>query len=75
MRKHFAYAKTNAQISFTVTAKLISAFVFTTEIVQFLLSLNLNFLLCLYSLVCVRHVRKPEFWFSHDVSYMYVKIS
>ena len=33
----FAYVKTKAQISFTVTAKLISAFVFATQIVQFLL--------------------------------------
>ena len=28
--KHFAYAKTKAQISFAVTAKLISAFVLAT---------------------------------------------
>ena len=35
----FAYAKTKAQISFSVTAKLISAFVFATQIVQ---SLFLN---------------------------------
>ena len=32
-----AYAKTKAQISFAATAKLISAFVFTTQIVHFLL--------------------------------------
>ena len=36
----FAYAKTKAQISFAVTAKLISAFVFATRIVQFLYFLN-----------------------------------
>ena len=30
----YAYAKTKTQISFTVTAKLISAFVFATRIVQ-----------------------------------------
>ena len=36
----FAYAKTKAQISFAVTAKLISAFVFATRIVQFLFFLN-----------------------------------
>ena len=30
----FAYAKTKTQISFAVTAKLISAFVFATRIVQ-----------------------------------------
>ena len=38
-----AYAKTKAQISFTVTAKLISAFVFATRIVQFLFFLNPKF--------------------------------
>ena len=38
-----AYAKTNAQISFAVTAKLISAFVFATQIVQFLYFLNEKF--------------------------------
>ena len=43
MRKpFFAYAKTKAQISFAVTAKLISAFVFATRIVQFMF-LNLKF--------------------------------
>ena len=31
-----AYAKTKAQISSAVTAKLISAFVYATQIVQFL---------------------------------------
>ena len=39
----FAYAKTNAQISFAVTGKLISAFVFATGIVQFLFFLNPKF--------------------------------
>ena len=34
-----AYAKTKAQISFAVTAKLINAFVLATRIVQFLLYL------------------------------------
>ena len=36
-------AKTKAQISFAVTAKLISAFVFATRIVQFLLYLTPKF--------------------------------
>ena len=31
----FAYAKTKTQISFAVTAKLISAFVFASQIVQY----------------------------------------
>ena len=48
------YVKTKMQISFAVTAKLISAFAFTIRIVQFLFFLNLRFLasshvLCLYS--------------------------
>ena len=38
-----AYAKTKAQISFAVTAKLISAFVFATWIVHFLFFLNPKF--------------------------------
>ena len=44
MRKpFFSYAKTKTQISFAVTAKLISAFVFATRIVQSLFFLNLKF--------------------------------
>ena len=44
MRKpDFAEAKTMAQISLTITAKLISAFVFATRIVQFLYFLDPNF--------------------------------
>ena len=48
-----------------VTAKLISAFVFATRIVQYLLSLNTKFqasshLLRLYSPVCVGPGRKPR---------------
>ena len=38
-----AYAKTKTQISFAVTAKLISAFVFATWIVQYLFFLNTKF--------------------------------
>ena len=70
--QQFAYAKTKAQISFAVIAKLISAFVFATRIVQFLSFLNLKFpasshLLCLYRPVCVRpgQVRNPNCWFPH----------
>ena len=66
--QQFAYAKTKAQISFAVTAKLISAFVFATWIVHFLFFLNPKFqasslLLRLCSLICVRTVRKPHCWF------------
>ena len=61
----FAYAKkTKTQISFAVTAKLISAFVSATWIVQSLLYLNPKFqasshLLWLFSPVCVGPGRKP----------------
>ena len=67
--KQFAYAKIKAQTSFVVTAKLISAFVFATRIVQFLkYFLNPKFpassnVLCLCSLVGVGPVRKPHCWF------------
>ena len=66
MRKpFFAYAKTKTQISFTVTTKLISAFVFATRIVQFLYFLSVKFqasshLQQLHSPVCVRPGRKPR---------------
>ena len=66
----FAYAKTKTQISFAVTAKLISVFVFATRIVQSLDFLNpklqvSSHLLWLYSQVCVgpgRKPRRPVFW-------------
>ena len=53
------------QISFAVTAKLISAFVFATRIVQFLFYLNPKFqasssFLSLYRPVCVGPGRKPR---------------
>ena len=56
-----------------VTAKLISAFVFATWIIQCLNYLNPGFqasshLLWLYSPVCVRPGRKPKCWFSHDAA-------
>ena len=59
------YAKTKTQISFAVTAKLISVFVFATRIVQSLYFLNTKFqapshLLWLYSPVCVGPGRKPR---------------
>ena len=66
MRKpFFAYAKTKTQISFGVTAKLISAFVFATRIVQSLYFLNpklqaSSHLLWLYSPVCVGPYQKPR---------------
>ena len=61
----FAYAKTKAQTIFAVTAKLISAFVFATRILQSLYFLNPKFqasthLLWLYSPVCVGPGQKPR---------------
>ena len=57
--------KTKAQISFAVTAKLISDFVFTTRIEQFLFFLKKKFqssrlFLKVYRPVCVRPGRKPQ---------------
>ena len=66
MRKPaFAYAKTKTQISFAVTAKLISACVFATWIVQDLFFLNPKFqassnLLWLYILDSVGPGWKPR---------------
>ena len=56
-------------------AKLISAFVFATRIVQFLFYVNPKFqasrsFLCLYRLVCVGPVRKPQCWFSHEAAHI-----
>ena len=67
--QRFAYAKTKTQISFAVAAKLISAFVFATWIVQYRYFLNTKFrasnhLQWLYSLVCVRPGQNPHCWFS-----------
>ena len=67
--QHSAYAKTKTQISFAVTAKLISAFVFAIWIVQYLYYLHTKFqasshLQWLYSLVCVRPGQNPHCWFS-----------
>ena len=61
----FSFSKTKTQISFAVTAKLISAFVFATQIVQPLFFLNTKFqasshLVWSYSLVCVGPGRKPR---------------
>ena len=65
------YAKPKARISFAVTAKLISVFVFATWIVQFLYFLNPKFpasshILFLHSSFCVGPVTKPHCWFTHD---------
>ena len=67
------------QISFGVTTKLISAFVFATRIVdtgivQFLVYENRKFqasssFLCLYRPVCVGPVWKSHYWFSHEAAH------
>ena len=69
IRKLKPYAKPKVQISFTVTAKLISTFVFATQIVQFLYFLNPKFLasnhhLCLYSQVV------PDLFADHIVGFL-----
>ena len=51
------------------------AFVFATRIVQFLFYLTPKFqafslLLELYRPVCVRYVRKPHCWLSHEVAHL-----
>ena len=71
-KRLFAYAKTKTQIGFAVTAKLISAFVFATRIVQYLIFINPKFqvsmhLLWLYSSCLYRGlVGNPEDRFSHN---------
>ena len=69
------HQKTKAQISCAVTAQLISALVFTVDIVQILFFLNLksqgsSLLLWPYSPICIRPVWKPHCWFSHKVVYI-----
>ena len=73
--QRFAYAKTKTQISFAVTAKLISAFVFAIWILQYLFFLNPKFQACshlkwLYSLVCVRPGQNPHCWFSFVAAHL-----
>ena len=63
------------QLRSNCTAKLISAFVFATRIVQFLFYLNPRFqasssFLCLCRSVCVTPVRKPHCWFSHEAAHI-----
>ena len=76
MRKPvYAYAKTKTQISCAETAQLISAFVFTTQIVQSLYFLKPKFqasshLLWLCIPACVGSARKPYDWFCHVVAHL-----
>ena len=81
MTGFFVYAKTKTQNSCTVTAQLISAFVFAIRIVQSLYYLNLKFqasshLPWLYRPVCVGPGRKPRRpVFSQRDSIMYINSS
>ena len=74
MRKPaFLHMRKQRRRSASRTAKLISAFVFATGIVQSLYFLNPNFqasshLQWIYSLVCVGPGRKAEDWFIHNES-------
>ena len=73
-KQQSALAKTKTQISFAFTAKLISAFVFSTRIVQFLF-LNSKFpasnrLMWLYSPAYVGPGQNPNCWFSHAQTYL-----
>ena len=59
------------------TAKLISAFVFATQIVQSLFLLHLKFqasslILSLHSSFCVLPVQEPLCWFSHVTAHLFV---
>ena len=71
----FAYGKTKTQIGFAVTAKLISAFVFATRIVQSLYYLNPKFQASDIFYSCTARfvsdlVIIPEDWFSHNEAQM-----
>ena len=69
----FAYAKTKTQISFAVTAKLISAFVFATHIVQSPYFLNfkpLDILCGRAALFVWDLVGNPKDRFSHNEAHL-----
>ena len=78
MRKPaFAYAKTKKQISFPVTAKLISVFVFATPIVQSLYFLNPRFQASSHLQFCgitarfgLDMVGNPKDWFCHNEAHL-----
>ena len=65
----FAYAKTKTQISFVVTAKLISTFVFATRIVQSLYFLNMKLQGSTARFVSDR-LGNPEDLFSHNEAHI-----
>ena len=74
-----AYAKTKTQISFALTAKLISPFVFPTQIVQSHFYLNTNFKpLAIFSDCTARFVSDlvghPEDRFSHNEAHILLSL-
>ena len=70
IRKKIHFAKTKAQISFAVTAKLISAFVFAARILQSLYFLASSLFLCLYSSVSWRTCSETTLLVSHDMDHI-----
>ena len=76
--QQLAYVKTKAQISCAVTAQLISAFVFTTRIAQFLFFLNLKFPLarfCDYTgQFVLDQVRNLNHWLSLAKAHLLVSL-
>ena len=64
------HTKTKTQISFAVTANLISAIVFATLIVQSLYFLNPKFQASSHLMQLYRLVENPERWFSHDAAHL-----
>ena len=71
----FAYAKTKTQISFAVTAKLISAFFFATRIIRSLFFLNPKFQASSIFCGCTARfvsdlVGNPEDRFSHNEAHL-----
>ena len=73
MRKpNFGYAKTKADISFAVTAKLNSTFVFATRIVQFLQNFkSLGFFCDCTGQFVSDQVGDPENRFSHVPAHIF----
>ena len=75
LHRRIAENKDADQLRGNSKEKQISAFVFATQIVQFLFYLNpkcqaSSSFLCLYRPVCVGPIRKPHCWFSHEAAHM-----
>ena len=75
----FAYAEAKTQISFEVTAKLISAFIFAIRMVQSLYYLNPKFQASSHLLWCTARfvwdlVGNPEDRFSHNEAHLWAAL-